>query len=311
MKIFKPKFWHTKNSIISFFLLPLSIFFQIFIILKKTFNKKNKFSISVICVGNIYLGGTGKTPLCIELSKILEKLNKKNAIIKKFYKAHEDEFKLIESKKIKLFKFRSRSRAIEEAQREGHDCVILDDGLQDSSIVKDLNIVCFNGEQLAGNEMVLPSGPLREPLSVLKNYKIVVINGKENTNFEKKIKFISEDISIYYSEYLPADNLNQFEGQDLLAFAGIGNPENFFNLLKNNNLKIKKSVSFPDHYNYSLKDLKNLVKHSIENNLKLITTEKDYFRIKHFNIPEIQYLGVRLKIKNKDQFEKKIIECLF
>jgi tetraacyldisaccharide 4'-kinase len=311
MKIFKPKFWHNKNSIISFFLLPLSILFQTFTILKKTFSEKNKFSINVVCVGNIYLGGTGKTPLCIELSKILEKLNKKNVIVKKSYKAHEDEFKLIESKKIKLFKCRSRSRAIEKAQIEGYDCVILDDGLQDPSISKDLNIVCFNEEQLAGNEMVIPSGPLREPLSALKNYKIVVINGNTNTDFEKKIKFISEGISIYYSEYLPDNNLDQFKEKELLAFAGIGNPGNFFNLLKKNNLKIKKSISFPDHYNYSLKELNNLVKYSTENNLKLITTEKDYFRIKHFNIPEIQYLGVTLKIKNKDQFEKKIIECLF
>ena len=99
MKIFKPKFWNKENSLISFFLLPLSIFFQFSITVKKKLTKKEKFSIPVICVGNIYLGGTGKTPLCIELVEILKKFNKKTSIIKKFYKAHGDETKMIESKK--------------------------------------------------------------------------------------------------------------------------------------------------------------------------------------------------------------------
>ena len=310
MKIFKPKFWHKKNSLISFFLLPISLIFQFLIILKKNLKKRKKFSIPVICVGNIYVGGTGKTPLCIELFNILRKLNKKIAIIKKFYKTHEDEFKLIESKNIKLFKNRSRAAAIKEAEIENYDCVILDDGFQDSSIVKDLNIICFNEEQLAGNEMTLPSGPLRESLSSLENSQIVVINGNVNKFFENKIKNISSDISIYYSNYLPT-NLNKFTEHDLLAFAGIGNPNNFFNLLEENNLHVVKKLSFPDHYNYSVKELKDLVDFSIKNNLKIVTTEKDFFRIKHHKISQIQCLNVELKIENKDKFEKEIIKCLF
>ena len=138
MKIFKPKFWHKKNTLISFLLLPLSFFFQVLIYIQKVLKKKEKFSIPVICVGNIYLGGTGKTPLCIELVKILKELNKKTVIIKKFYKSHEDEFKLIESKKIRLFKSMSRNMALKKAEIEKFDCAILDDGLQDSSVVKDL-----------------------------------------------------------------------------------------------------------------------------------------------------------------------------
>jgi len=310
MKIFKPKFWQKKNSWLSFLLLPLSLFFQLIIIIKKNIVKKRKFSIPIICIGNIYLGGTGKTPLSIELAEILRKSNKKIAIIKKFYKSHADEFKLIESKEIKLFKNVSRDLAIREAEINKFDCVILDDGFQDSSIIKDLNIICFNENQLAGNEMTLPSGPLREPLSHLKNSQIIVINGNPNQIFEKKIKDISNDISVYYSQYLPT-NLDIFANQNLLAFAGIGNPNNFFNLLEKNNLKIVKKVSFPDHYNYSLKELKNLVNFSIENNLKIITTEKDFFRIEHYKIPQIQCLNVKLEVKNKDKFEKEIIKCLF
>ena len=309
MKIFKPNFWHKKNSIISFFLLPLSFFFQLFLFLKKNLQKKKKFSIPIICVGNIYVGGTGKTPLCIEIAKILKKTNKKIAIVKKFYKAHDDEFKLIESKEIKLFKNISRVLAIKEAEIDKFDCVILDDGFQDSTVVKDLNIICFHEEQLAGNEMTLPSGPLREPLSSLKNAQIVVINGNINEIFEQNIKNISSGISVYYSKYFPT-NLNEFTKHNLLAFAGIGNPKNFFDLLEKNNLRVVKKVSFPDHYNYSIDELNNLVDFSTKNNLKIVTTEKDFFRIQHHKLPQIQYLNVKIEIKNKDRFEEEVIKCL-
>ena len=128
--------------------------------------------------------------------------------------------------------------------------------------------------------------------------------------FEEQIKSISNNIDIYYSDYLPT-NLNQFTDQNLLAFAGIGNPDNFFKLLEVNNLRVAKKISFPDHYNYSIDELNNLVDFSTNNNLKIVTTEKDFFRIKHFNITQIQYLNVKLEIKNKDKFEKEIIKCLF
>ena len=309
MKISKPKFWQKKNSILSFFLLPVSIVLQILILVKNKFKKKEKFSIPVICVGNIYLGGTGKTPLSIELAEILKLSNKKIAIIKKNYKSHEDEFRLIESKKIKLYKNSSRAVAVKEAIIDKFDCVILDDGFQDLSIIKDLNIICFNGEQLAGNELTIPSGPLREPLMSVKNSQIVVINGKTNEVFENKIKEVSNNIDIFYSEYLPV-NLNQFTNQKLLSFAGIGNPSSFFNLLEKNNLKVEKKLPFPDHYNYSIKELNELVDYSIKNNLKIVTTEKDYFRIEHYKIPQIQCMNIKLEIKNKDKFEKEITKCI-
>jgi len=309
MKFFKPKFWDKTNNIISLMLFPFSLFYQLILILKKKLSKKIKFSIPIICVGNIYLGGTGKTPLSIEIIKILKKLNKKPALIKKFYKEHSDEFKLIESKGITLFTNFSRSLAIKEAIISKFDCIVLDDGHQDLSIVKNLNILCFNEKQQIGNGMVLPSGPLREPFSSLKGTNIAVINGDKNREFEKKIKKISNDIDIYYSKYLPS-NIEKFKNQNLLAFAGIGNPENFFNLLEDNNLNVTKKVPFPDHYNYSLKELNKLIFFSLKNDLQLITTEKDFFRIKHFNLPQIKYLEVKLEIQNKNVFEKKILKYL-
>ena len=98
--------------------------------------------------------------------------------------------------------------------------------------------------------------------------------------------------------------------KNILAFAGIGNPENFFNLLEENNLKIIKKIPYPDHYNYSIKELNKLISFALKNNLKIVTTEKDYFRIKHFKLSQIDSLNVKLKILDKVRFEKKIIKYL-
>ena len=309
MKITKPKFWNEKKNPIKFLFLPLSIFLQILIFLKKKVTKKIFFSIPVICVGNIYLGGTGKTPLALEIAQIVTKINKKVAIIKKSYDEHSDEFRLIKSKKVTLFKNSHRCKAISVATQNRFNCVVLDDGFQDFSIDRNLDIVCFNEKQLAGNGMTLPAGPLREPFSSLKRCQIIVINGEVNTDFEKKIKKISNNIKIFYTKYLPV-NLKKFTNHNLLAFAGIGNPENFFDLLEKNNLKISKKISFPDHYNYTLKELNELITYAEKNNLKIITTEKDFFRINHFQLSQIQHLSVDLQILDAINFEKELVKYL-
>ena len=309
MKLFKPKFWDKQTTLIGILLMPISIFLQILVLLKSKITKRIKVSIPIICVGNIYIGGTGKTPLTLEIVSILKELNKKVAIVKKDYQNQQDEFKLIESKEVRLFKNVSRITSINNAISNGFETVVLDDGFQDFSVERSLDIVCFNEKQLIGNGMTLPSGPLREPFSSLKRCQIIMINGETNLEFEKKIKGTSNNISIYYSKYLPT-NIENFKNQNLLAFAGVGNPENFFNLLLKNNLNIIKKISFPDHYNYSLKELKDLINYSKEKKLKLITTEKDYFRIKHFKLPEIVSLNVKLEILNRNNFQKEIIKYL-
>jgi tetraacyldisaccharide 4'-kinase len=305
----KPKFWNKKNNLLSLFLLPVSFFIQVLVIVRNCFIKKEKFLLPIICVGNIYLGGTGKTPLSIKIVQILKELNKKAAIIRKFYKEHIDEVKLIESNEIKLFKNSTRALAIREAEVNKYECVVLDDGFQDASISKNLNIICFNENQLIGNGRTIPSGPLRESLSSLKKCQIVFINGNRQVDFEKQIKSISKDIDIFYSNYLPI-NIEDFNNQNLLAFAGIGNPENFFNLLKKNNLTIIKEVPFPDHYNYSLNELEKLIQFSLKNNLKIITTEKDFLRIEHYNLPHIHHLKVKIEIKNQKAFKENIMKYL-
>ena len=305
IKINKPKFWDRKIGLISILFFPLTLIVIFFTSLKKKITKTRGFKIPIICVGNIYLGGTGKTPTSILLANELSKLGKKPLILRKYYKNHNDEYSLIKNYFKNLIISKNRIEGLKEAEKSNFDMVILDDGLQDYKIKKNLSIVCFNNNQLIGNGMVLPSGPLRENLSILKNIEIVIINGKKNINFENKILNINKKLEIFYSFYKPI-NLDQFKNKKLLALAAIGNPENFFQLVEKNDLKIFKKKIFPDHYQFSKAEMQNILKEAEKKNYQIIMTEKDYYKINHYKLKKINYLRVSLEIYNKEKLLKKI-----
>ena len=309
MKFLKPKFWESRNNILAILLRPISFLFYFLTVLRKSFITPRKFKIPIICVGNIYVGGTGKTPVSIMIANILKTNNKNPAIIKKYYKDHEDEHKLINNITNSLILNKNRVTAVEKAERENFDVGILDDGFQDHTIKKTLNIICFNNRQLIGNGLVLPAGPLRERLSSLERAQIVIINGEKNKIFEEKILNISKNIKIFYSEYLPI-NIEQFKNKKLFAFAGIGNPNNFFELLSKYNLNVQKKISFPDHYEFKKKEIEQITRDAVNNNLDLITTEKDFYRVKDYGFKDLRYLKVDLKIEEKNKFITEVLKYL-
>ena len=309
MKFLKPKFWESKNNILAVLLRPISLLFYFLTALRKSFIAPKKFRIPIICVGNIYVGGSGKTPVSIMIANILKTNNKSSAIIKKYYKDHEDEHKLINNITNSLILNKNRVAAIEKAERENFDVGILDDGFQDHTIKKTLNIICFNNRQLIGNGLVFPAGPLRERLSSLERAQIVIINGEKNKIFEEKILNISKNIKIFYSEYLPI-NIEQFKNKKLFAFAGIGNPNNFFELLSKYTLNVQKKISFPDHYEIKKKEIEQITEEAANNNLDLITTEKDFYRVKDYGFKDLRYLKVDLKIEKKNKFITEVLKYL-
>ena len=305
MSFFKPKFWD-KNQI-SFFpvlLFPVSLLIKVLSFFKRSFTKTHQCSIPIICVGNIYVGGTGKTPLCIEIFSILKNLNMNPVFIRKKYDSFQDEADL--QKQVgPVYQSKKRIDAVKEALKNKANVAILDDGFQDFSINKNLSIVCFNEKKWIGNGLVIPSGPLRESLSALKRSSCVVINGKKNTDIENKILNENKEAKIFYTQYKP-QNINEFKNNKIIAFAGIGNPENFFDLLKDNKLNIVETIKFPDHHQYSEKELKNLLSRIKENNTILLTTEKDYFRIFESYRKNIKFLKIKVEIENKSQFMEEI-----
>ena len=151
----------------------------------------------------------------------------------------------------------------------------------------------------------MPSGPLRESFSSIKDANIILINGRKNEDFEKKIFNINDNIEIFYSNYKPI-NLEQFKNKKLFAIAGIANPENFFQLIEENNLYIEKKLAFPDHYQFTKTEVQNIVNEAKNKNCQIIMTEKDYFKIKDYNTNDIDFLNIALEVIEKEKFIKVI-----
>ncbi len=308
MNLKKPKFWDNKKPNLNAYLLyPLAFFIET---IKKLFPKPNKkkFKIKTICIGNIYLGGTGKTSLSIKLNKLLNKRNIKSCFIKKYYKKQIDEQKLLE-KNGKLFLSSNRIDAIEQAESQNYDIAILDDGLQDQTIDYDLSFVCFNNINWIGNGMTLPAGPLRENINKIKNYDHIFLNGNlENVDYlTQQIHKINSNINIHVGKYEPI-NLDEFKkNKKYLVFSGIGNHKTFVSMIKKNGLEILKDLEFSDHYVYTKHDVKKILNEAGNLNCEIITTEKDFLRLSNYNVNEIKVMKAELKIIDEDKLIKSII----
>ena len=312
MKFFKPKFWDRRNhiSFFSILLLPFSIITIVKNYYENNKIKKNFYDLKTICVGNIYIGGTGKTPLVNNLTAHFKK-KFKTFIIKKNYLSHLDEKKLLESKHKVIFE-KTRELSITKAENEKAEMLIFDDGLQEKKINYDLKIVCFNSLKLDGNGLIIPAGPLRERLDSIKNYDVVLINGdanKETKNFIYKIKKINPNIKIFTGKYVPK-NYSKLKKKKFIIFSGIGNPHTFSDTLKNLKIKFNGYEKFPDHYDYKESDLQKLKSLAKIKNCELLTTEKDYFRLKKSFRKNINFLKVELSVEQEKQFYKYLNEKL-
>ena len=304
MNIKKPKFWdYKKPSFFSYLLLPLTIFIGInnFLLNFKKNNNKNK--IKSICVGNIYVGGTGKTPTTIRIYKILKKLGFSVCVGKKIYKNQIDEIMILKNN-VNLITGNLRHKILNSAEKRKEKIIIFDDGLQDKNLTCNLKIVCFDSTKLVGNNFLIPAGPLRERISSLSKYDCIVLKGdnKNTKEFTKKIININKKIKIFKT-YFKVKNLHKFKrSKKYIIFSGIGNPQSFKDTLLKNKIKIIKYIIFPDHYNYNLRVIKNIKKIAIENNAGIITTEKDFVKLSRSDRKHIDYLKVETKFKNEETF---------
>ena len=300
MIFMKPNFWQKKNFI-SLLLFPLTLITFSINFLKK-FNFKKNFKIKTICVGNLSAGGTGKTSLAVELNELLRD-KFKTVFIKKKYSNQKDEYNLLK-KRGKIISSESRIDALKNAGNN-FDLAILDDGLQQKNIEYDLKIVCVNSYEGFGNNFLLPAGPLRESSNELKNYDIVFLNGfKKNQKLKNKIKKINNSLKIFDAIYEPT-NLKKYNlKNNFLFFCGIGNPHEFENTLKKFKFKIKEKFIFPDHYSMSDETINNIKDIAKKNKFSIITTEKDFLRLTNKQQKGINFLKIKLKIKNISKLKK-------
>jgi tetraacyldisaccharide 4'-kinase len=324
MYFIKPKFWDKKNnSFLSILLYPLSIIYYLISVIRKKISIPQKFNIPIICVGNIYIGGTGKTSVAIEIMKILNQ-SKKICFLTKGYgrKSKKDIYlnelnisnqntvdtgdeALLLNKYGDVYISNNRTKAINTIIKLGYDAIILDDGFQDHLIFKNLNILCFDSKNWIGNNNLIPSGPLREPLTSIKEANFIIIKGEKNQIIENEIKKLSPNIEIIYAENR-IENNETLKNKNFIAFTGIGNPYSFFNTLLNNNIKIIKQIIYPDHFQFTEKNYKVLFQEAENNNCNLITTEKDWVRISKQFKDKVYYTKLSTLLIGKESLEKEL-----
>ena len=299
MKIKKPEFWDLKKpNFISYLLVPFTIPLIINNYIRGKTNKKIE-GINSICVGNIYVGGTGKTPTTIKLYEILKNIEPKICVGKKFYSNHQDEKEILE-KKTNLISENNRKRIIDIAIKNDQKIIIFDDGLQDRNIDYDLKFVCFNSENWIGNGKLIPSGPLREKISSLKRFDAVFLKHNEfNNETIKLIKNYSPNLEIFNTSY-EIKNLNKIDfTKKYLIFSGIGNPKDFKKILQKNKLIIIDEIIYPDHFDYKQKDINYIKERAKRNSAEIITTEKDFVKISKLGNNNINFVEINLKIDNE------------
>ena len=312
-----PEFWYKKDLISKFktlLLLPFSIVWILLSLIKKNFVKRYKSHLKVICIGNLSIGGTGKTPFSIQTYKILEILGYKPVFLTRGYrgltkgptlvnKSHNhkdvgDEALLLSKVGTTIV---SSNRCIGakyiENLKKNYDIIIMDDGLQNYQLEQDIKLLLIDKKLLFGNGYCIPAGPLRQTITQgLKKIDAIIFTGDGdikdiNLNFINNIQNFDTKLEI--------KNTFKTKQNNFLAFCALGNPIKFFNTLKKNNFKIVLTKSFPDHYEYKNKDINTLKEEADNRNLKLITTEKDYVKIDDKE-NEISVLPIEINFSKAD-----------
>jgi tetraacyldisaccharide 4'-kinase len=320
LSIWLPKKWTTLTWW-HLLLTPLSWVFQSVISVRKWlyqagFLKSFRLSVPVIVVGNINVGGTGKTPLVIYLAEQLESMGYKPGIISRGYGGNAKEVRSVEddsnamevgdeplliARRTNCPVYVSQDRLVAaQALLDAHpacDIIISDDGLQHYRLQRDVEIVVVDGAVGFGNGALFPAGPLRESVARLNTVDAIVVNGLWVNNkrlddvtltsvFDMQLKSTTFYNLAHTAQVCGVDQLHD---KKIVAIAGIGNPTRFFNQLEALGLTFKKQA-FPDHYEFQAQDLTN-IKADV-----LVMTEKDAVKCQAFSKDNYWVLPVKAEL---------------
>ena len=312
-----PKFWYKKNlssKILSIIFFPLSILWILISHIKNILTKKYKSKLKVICIGNLTIGGTGKTPFAIYIYKLLKKLGYKPIFLTRGYRGLlkgpievkvTHNFKDVGDEALLLNKVgptivsknRSLGAKLIEKHEDNFNVIIMDDGLQNYQLEQDIKFLLIDKNLKFGNEYCIPAGPLREPINQgLMRIDAIVLTGNNN----KDIDFKNIHNKTVFNSKVKTIKSPKIKNENLLAFCGLANSNKFYETLKENGFNVTSTKSFPDHYEYKNEDVDKLIKEANNQNLKLITTEKDYVKIND-DKKIINVLPIEMEFDVKDQ----------
>jgi tetraacyldisaccharide 4'-kinase len=308
--------------------------------------KRKELTCAVISVGNITIGGTGKTPTVINIADLLLKNRRHPVVVSRGYgRKNESEALVVSDGKsvlvdsktggdepvlighkvsgVPVIVGRKRHQAAREAlQRFSSDVVVLDDGFQHIQLRRTLDIALVDATDPFGNGKLFPAGILREPLTALKRAHAVLITKADQTEDVEQSKHIiraNTRARIFTSRLCPLDvvdcrsgelrPLSFLQGVEVLALSGIARPASFTTLLRSLGAVVSAECIYPDHHDFKKTELADVYKKAADRKIgMIITTEKDAVRLRHFKPEGIHALRVELCVNEREEWERMILE---
>ncbi|MGB0843117.1 MAG: tetraacyldisaccharide 4'-kinase [Alphaproteobacteria bacterium] len=300
---------------------PVSWLYALVGVLSHRFSKPEKVGVPVICVGNVVVGGAGKTPFVLWLANHLKNNGHSPHILLRGYGGSHsksnhrvtltDTVELVgDEALLYVDKFPTwvggdRVKSAQLAQDAGADIILMDDGFQNHGLTKDLSFLIVDRQVGFGNGLVLPAGPLREPLNAaFKRTQHIVVMGNEKLPLPQNLPV---SVKVYEARVeLRDEDVAWLKNKNLIAFSGIGRPEKFFDSLKNVGANLLAVRSFPDHHVFTEQELQDLQNLKIEleaqyGQVTLVTTSKDHLRLSKVHQQGVKL--VRVDLRPKDEFK--------
>jgi tetraacyldisaccharide 4'-kinase len=294
----EPGFWHGPSSLNSHLLKPLAALYGA-IAAKRLQRSGLNAGIPVLCVGNYHVGGAGKTPTVLALSKLLRDLGETPVVLSRGYggRLHGpvrvdparhaasdvgDEPVMLASQ-LPVVVARKRADGVPLARAQGATVILMDDGFQSPAVTKDASLIVIDSHRGLGNGQVFPAGPLRAPLTPqLARTDALVIVGNGTAADMVAAEIAAQGKPMLRAHLKPDDaQLASLRGKRVLAFAGIGDPARFFNTLRANGVDVVRQRAFADHHPYSQGEIEGLIAEAKRDALIPVTTEKDLARLRH------------------------------
>lgn len=326
----EPAFWYRPHSPLSHVLFPLGALYGAVTAWRMQRDGVDA-GIPVICVGNYHVGGAGKTPTVLALTKLLRELGETPVVLSRGYGGHlkgpvmvdrtrhaaadvGDE-PLMMARDVPVAVARDRLDGVALAKSQGATVIVMDDGFQNPRLLKDASLIVIDSERGLGNGQVFPAGPLRAPLQAqLARTDALVLIGDGRAANDVAAELAKRDKPELRARLQPvAASLAQLSGKRVFAFAGIGDPERFFRTLRASGIEVARTRAFADHHVLSQDEIAALAADAGREQLTLVTTEKDLARLRgRADVPDgIVPFAVQLEFDEPAKLRQLISDHLY
>jgi tetraacyldisaccharide 4'-kinase len=327
----EPAFWRRKSSLSAALLAPVADIYGT-VAARRMARHGADAGVPVLCAGNFTLGGAGKTPTTMLLAGMLAEMSERVFCLSRGYGgslaapklvADHDRASEVGDEPLMLARVaptviaRDRVAGARLAREHGATVIVMDDGLQNASLAKDLTIAVVDGKKGIGNGKVFPAGPLRAPLDAqLAATQALLLVGEDGGASGVVAAARSRGLPMLHGRLVPdAASVTALQGRKALAFAGIGDPEKFFASAREAGIALAECKAFPDHHRFSVEEVAELVMEADENGFALLTTEKDRARMIGDQVAEtlaaqVHVLPVKMEVREMDALREMVAAAL-